>query len=263
MEQGLPYLNTRRRFRHDAHNQEEENKGTGSVLFGSGSQHLHKTERTVALSRKGCLRRTSSRLFERSPEDNGASQRIAEPFPLVLVVVGKRPRWFATLFTLRKSAEAVSGRILNWYAGECINILPVILSLPLHCCREENVIFKRLKMVQNYIMMPNLLNRTQGNLAIIPELIWRIKFAQPSQLLRDDSGVCCLVGDHDLHDLHFECRLIFSVTKEGTDEPGLWKCGDAGRIPASSHPFYGNLGLMRIVVSLSDESGDISDPASV
>lgn len=105
----LPYLNTRRRFRHDAPDREEENKGTSSVLFGSGSQHLHKTERTVALSGKGCLRRT----FERSPEDNGASQRIAEPFPLVFVVVGKRPRWFATLFTRRKSAEAVSGRILN------------------------------------------------------------------------------------------------------------------------------------------------------
>lgn len=105
----MSYLNTRRRFRHDVHNQEEENKGTGSVLFGSGSQHLHKTERTVALSRKGCLRRTSSRLFERSSEDNEASQRIAEPVPLVFVVVGKQPRWYVTLLPAENALKLCLG----------------------------------------------------------------------------------------------------------------------------------------------------------
>ncbi|XP_029701331.1 uncharacterized protein isoform X1 [Takifugu rubripes] len=81
---------TLRRISGGVHNQAEENKDTGSVLFGSGSQHVHKTERTVALSGKGFRRRTRSRLFERPPEENEASRRIAEPSPLVFV--GNQPR---------------------------------------------------------------------------------------------------------------------------------------------------------------------------
>lgn len=76
----------------------------------------------------------------------------------------------------------------------------------------------------------------------------------------DDSGVCRLVGYHDLLHLHFECRLIFSVTNEGTAQLGFWKWVDAGRIPPFLPPFYGNLGLTCSVVSLADESRDASLP---
>lgn len=68
------------------------------------------------------------------------------------------------------------------------------------------------------------------------------------------------MGYHDLLDLHFECRLIFSVTNEGTAEPGLWKWVDAGRIPPFLHPFFGNLGLTCIVVTLTNESRGASLP---
>lgn len=83
------------------HNQAEENKDTGSVWFGSGSQHVHETERTVALSGKGRRRRTRSRLSERPPEENEVSRRIAEPSPLVFVVVGKE-RWALCAFFPRR-----------------------------------------------------------------------------------------------------------------------------------------------------------------
>lgn len=68
------------------------------------------------------------------------------------------------------------------------------------------------------------------------------------------------MGYHDLLDLHFECQLMFSVTSEGPDEPRLWKCEDAGKIIPFIHPFYENLGLTCIVVSLTDESRDAGVP---
>lgn len=86
------------RFCQGVHNQAEENKDTSSVLFGSGSQHVHETERTVTLSGKCCRRRTRSRLFKRPPEESEASRRIAEPSPLVFVVVGNQTRWVLCVF---------------------------------------------------------------------------------------------------------------------------------------------------------------------